>query len=109
MDDYSVFQKLGFEYMGAKFIDGETVTSYQKTVENEYTIRYDTYENEWGGKSLITVVPLPIWGETVDVVYHMRPPVLEFFATGLQEFKELHNKIVEEIVPTLKKWAIKVI
>lgn len=44
-----------------------------------------------------------------QVNHHSRNTTISFFATAFEEFEELEKKIREEIVPTLKKWAIKVL
>jgi hypothetical protein len=95
-----------FEYLGSHSANGQIISSWQKVFPNEYRICYHTYENEYGGKSIIAVDVLPEIGES-EGIYHKRSPSLSFFATGFEEFEELENKIKREIVPTLKKWAIK--
>lgn len=95
-----------FQYIGSVSRDGETVSSYQKTFPNECRILYETYENPYGGKSIISVDPLPLF-EAKEGIYHLRPPTISFFATGFEDYTFLEKKIREEIIPTLKNWAIK--
>jgi len=96
-----------FEYKGSLTKDDQTVSCYEK-VTDEYRILYDIHSNKYGGKSIITVEILPELGEK-DGIYHLRSPVLSFFATGFEDFAMLEKRIKEEIVPALKKWAIKVL
>lgn len=98
-----------FTYKGTKSLSNDEWIETYELREQDYRVIFESHGNEWGGKSIITVEVLPVYGEKVDYAYHMRAPVISFFATGFEDFNELQKKIVEEIVPSLKKWAIKVL
>ena len=99
----------GFKVIQNTTRNDENIASYEKVIDNEYRIIFTESFNKWGGKSLIAVEPLPVLMDSDDRVFHLRAPVIEFFATGFHDYDALEKKIKEEIVPTLKKWALKVI
>lgn len=89
----------------------ETVVEYTKTFDDEYTIIVRHHTNFYGGKTVIDVrlhCPKDLAKPKVSY-HHMAAPSISFFATGYQDYPALEKKVKEEIVPSLKRWAIEVI